>query len=433
IVTGTQLFPSDVDRPGAVRKQARSAGFVETEPREEELADWLRAHPTEPEGWGDPVDEHHGDVEAALADAPHRLEATYTTSYVAHAPLETRAAVAEWDGDRLTVWTGTQRPFGVRERLAEELSLGEDRIRVLAPTAGGGFGGKHDAAVALEAALLAREAGHPVRVHWSREHEFRSGYLRPAAVIDVRAAAREDGTLAAWDFLDVNAGAAGIGMPYRVENVRIRFQPTETPLAQGSYRALAATANNFARESHLDELAALAGADPLEFRLANLDDDRLAAALEAAADRAGWSSGRALGIAAGFEKGSRVATCAEVDGDRVVRIVTAFDCGTVLDPDNLVNQIEGATAMGLGGALFERIRFDGNRIRNASLTAYRVPRFSDVPAIEVVLLDRPGEPSAGAGETPIIAVAPALTAAFGVATGRRSRTLPLDLTSSPAM
>ena len=268
-------------------------------------------------------------------------------------------------------------------------------------------------------------------MHWSREDEFRHGYLRPAAVIDVRAAAHENGLLAAWDFLDLNAGAAAIGLPYRVADLRIRFQPTETPFAQGSYRALAATANNFARESHLDELAEIAGLDPLEFRLANLDDERLGAVLEAVAERAGWGSGRTLGLAAGLEKNSRVATCAEVDGGRVVRIVTAFDCGAVLDRDNLVNQIEGATVMGLGAALFERIRFDGTGIRNASLTEYRVPRFSDVPAIDVLLLDRPGEPSAGAGETPIVAVAPAVAAAFHAETGRRCRTLPLELTGTP--
>lgn len=426
IVTGAQIFPSDVDRPGATTARHRHDRTDRPGLREEELADWLRTHPIEPEGWDQPVDELRGDVDAALAGSPYRLEATYATSYLAHAPLETRAAVAEWDGDTLTVWTGTQRPFGVREQLASELSLDEDRIRVLAPTAGGGFGGKHDAAVALEAATLARRAGHPVRVHWSREDEFRDAYLRPAAVIDVRAAAGEDGALAAWDFLDVNAGSAAIGIPYRVDNVRIRFQPTETPFAQGSYRALAATANNFARESHLDELAALAGVDPLEFRLSNLDDERLGAVLAAAADRAGWGTGRTLGIAAGFEKGSRVATCAEVEGDRVARIVTAFDCGAVLDPDNLVNQVEGATMMGLGAALFERIGFDSTGVRNASLTAYRVPRFSDVPQIEVVLLDRPGEISAGAGETPIIAVAPAVAAALSLATGRRPRTLPFE-------
>jgi CO/xanthine dehydrogenase Mo-binding subunit/aerobic-type carbon monoxide dehydrogenase small subunit (CoxS/CutS family) len=427
IVAGTQVYPSDVDRPGSVTVRPARRPESRPGPVEAELADYLRAHPVEPEGWEGSGEEAHGDVERALAGAPLRLEATYTTSFLAHAPLETRAAVAEWQDGALTVWTGTQRPFGVREQLAEALALDEDQIRVMAPTAGGGFGGKHTADAALEAARLARERGRPVRVHWTREDEFRLGYVRPAAVIDVRAGALADGTLVAWDFLDVNAGAAGLSIPYRVGDWRVRFQPADSPLPQGSYRALAATANNFARESHLDELAGLAGADPLELRLRLLDDERLRAVLEAAAGRAGWNerAGRSLGIAAGTEKGARVATCAEVEGGVVTRLVTAFDCGAVLDPDNLENQIEGATVMGLGGALFERVRFDGGTVRNASLTAYRVPRFGDVPPVEVVLLDRPREPSAGAGEAPILAVAPAVAAALHAETGERLRALPL--------
>jgi CO/xanthine dehydrogenase Mo-binding subunit/aerobic-type carbon monoxide dehydrogenase small subunit (CoxS/CutS family) len=427
IVTGAQVYPSDVDRPGAVTVRPTRRPESRPEPAEAALADYLRSHPAEPEGWEGTGEEAEGDVERALAEAPLRLDRTYTTSFLAHAPLETRAAVAEWQGGALSVWTGTQRPFGVREQLAEALGIEEERIRVIAPTAGGGFGGKHTADAALEAAQLAREQGRPVRVHWTREDEFRLGYVRPAAVIDVRAGALDDGTLAAWDFVNVNAGAAGLPIPYRVGDRRVRFQPAESPLPQGSYRALAATANNFARESHLDELAELAGVDPLELRLRLLDDERLRAVLTAAAERAGWNerSDRSLGIAAGIEKSGRVATCAEVSGGLVTRIVTAFDCGAVLDPDNLTNQIEGATVMGLGAALFERIRFAGSTILNASLTAYRVPRFGDVPPIEVVLLDRPDEPSAGAGEAPIVAVAPAVAAALHAETGERLRSLPL--------
>ncbi len=427
IVTGTQVYPSDIDRRAAVTVRPTRRPESSLDLAEGDLEEYLRSHPAEPEGWEGTGEEFQGDVESALSEAPLRLDATYTTSFVAHVPLETRAAIAEWHGDALTVWTGTQRPFGVREQLAEALGLEEEQIRVIAPTAGSGFGGKHTADAALEAARLAREQGRPVRVHWTREDEFRLGYVRPAAVIDVRAGVLGDGTLAAWDFLNVNAGAAGLSIPYRVDHWRFRFQPAESPLPQGSYRALAATANNFARESHLDEAAELAGASPLELRLRLLDDERLRAVLESAAERAGWNEqeGRSLGIAAGIEKGARVATCAEVAGGAVTRIVTAFDCGAVLDPDNLVNQIEGATVMGLGAALFERVRFGGGTIRNASLTAYRVPRFGDVPPIEVVLLDRPNEPSAGAGEAPIVAVAPAVAAALHAETGERLRALPL--------
>jgi nicotinate dehydrogenase subunit B len=266
-------------------------------------------------------------------------------------------------------------------------------------------------------------------VAWTREEEFSWGYLRPAAVIDVRAAANRDGTLVGWDFTNLNAGPAGLAAPYAVPHLRERFQRAEAPLPQGSYRALATTANTFARESHLDELAAALGADPVDLRLRHLTDDRLRQALATLADRVGWSGRPAgVGIACGMDKDARVATAAQVDADgsRVLRIVTVFDCGAVVDPTGLRNQVVGATIMGLGGALFEAIRFDAGRVRNASLGSYRVPRFPDVPPIDVVVLDRPDCPSAGAGETPIIAVAPAIANAIRAVTGRRLRDLPLQ-------
>jgi isoquinoline 1-oxidoreductase len=173
--------------------------------------------------------------------------------------------------------------------------------------------------------------------------------------------------------------------------------------------------------------------DPLEFRLRNITDERVAAVLRAAADRIGWEvardAGDGIGVAVGMEKGGRVSTCVlvHVDDDRleIRQIVTAFECGAVVDPDNLRNQIEGATIMGLGGALFEAVHFEDGRISNASFSQYRVPRFPDVPPVDVVLVDRPDLPSAGAGETPIIAIAPALANAIFDATGRRIRRMPL--------
>ncbi|MGZ4354183.1 MAG: molybdopterin cofactor-binding domain-containing protein [Gaiellaceae bacterium] len=485
IVTGTVRFPSDLARPallyGSVLKppgpgarlrsfDVRAAqategvtvvrdgpfvGVTAEEPRsvqlgirafgaewelpagpdEGELPEYLRSHPVELEGWGGSFAHDAGDVQRALAEAPVRLDATYTTAYVAHVPLETRAALAEWADGRLTVWTGTQRPFGVRSQLAEELGVPEERVRVLAPTAGAAFGGKHGGEAAIEAARLAGATGRPVKVHWSRAEEFGAAYLRPAAVIDIRSGASAHGELRAWEFLNVSSGAAGIGCPYTIPNQKITFQPADSPLRQGSYRALAATANHFARESHLDELAHHLGLDPVELRLRHLDDERLADVLRAAADRAGWderprSGGTGVGIACGVEKDARVATCAEVrverDGTvRVARLVTAFDCGAIVDADNLENQIEGATVMGLGGALFEQIHFEHGRLATRSLSEYRVPRFGDVPPIDVVLLDRREVPPAGAGETPIVCVAPALANAVFAAAGVRLRSLPL--------
>jgi isoquinoline 1-oxidoreductase len=394
-------------------------------PDEGELAAYLRSHAKD----ASPTREV-GDVERALAEAAVRLDATYTTAYIAHVPLETRAALAEWEGEKLTVWTGTQRPFGVRGELAHELAIPEEHVRVIAPTAGAAFGGKHRGEAAIEAARLARAAGRPVKVRWSRAQEFEAAYLRPAAVIDVRSGAYPDGTLRAWKFLNVGSGSAGIGCPYAIPNQKVAFQPADSPLRQGSYRALASTANHFARESHIDELAHRLGVDPVELRLSHVEDERLRDVLRAAAELAGWNERPVLGIACGVEKDAYVATCAEVrverDGKvRVTRLVTAFDCGAIVDSDNLVNQIEGATIMGLGGALFEQVNLAQGRLVTRSLSQYRVPRFSDVPSIDVGLLDRSDVPSAGAGETPIVCVAPAVANAVFAATGVRLRSLPL--------
>jgi isoquinoline 1-oxidoreductase len=394
------------------------------------LVPHLRRHAGEPT-----AGREAGDVEAALAGADVCVEATYTTAFIAHVPMEPRAALADWDGAQLTVHVGTQRPFAVRTAVAEALGLAEPQVRVVVPDFGGGFGGKHKPDIAIEAARLAYAAGHPVLVRWTRAEEFTWAYLRPAAVVDVRAGAARDGSLVGWDFTNIHAGAAGLAAPYAVPNLRERFCPVESPLPVGSYRALAATANNFARESHVDDLAAGLGVDPVQWRLGLLTDDRLADVLRRLADRIGWPDrdrrpGYGLGLACGIEKSGRVATAAEVTVDpdgtlHLRRIVTCFDCGAIVDPTGLRNQVVGATVMGLGGALFERIEFDHGQIRSTSLSTYRVPRFTDVPPIEVILVDRPEYPSAGGGETPIIAVAPAIGNAIFAATGRRLRDLPL--------
>jgi isoquinoline 1-oxidoreductase len=377
-----------------------------------------------------------GSVDKGLAEASQRLQQTYTISYIAHAPLEPRTATAEWKDGKLSVWTGTQRPFGVRSELAGAFRIPEDQVRVEVPDMGAGYGGKHTGEAAVEAARLAKAAGLPVQLTWTREEEFTWAYFRPAGVIEISAGLRPDGTITAWEFHNYNSGGAGIEPRYNIPNQRIEFHPTKSPLRQGSYRSLAAAANHFARESFMDELADLVKMDPLEFRLKNLEDARLRDALSAAAQKFGWGKtkpapGRGFGIAGGFDKSGYVATCAEVAVDpasrqvKVLRVVTAFDCGAVVNPDGLRNQIEGANTMGLGGALFEAIKFENGRILNPHFAQYRVPRFSDAPPIEVVLIDRKDVTSAGAGETPIVGIAPAVGNAIFAATGKRLRSLPM--------
>jgi isoquinoline 1-oxidoreductase len=380
--------------------------------------------------------QNRGSIDEGLAAADHKLQASYTIAYIAHAPMEPRAAVAEWQDGKLTVWTGTQQPMNVRNQLAGAFSIPQERVRVIVPDTGSGYGGKHTGEAALEAARLAKAAGKPVKLVWTRAEEFTWAYFRPAGVIEVNAGVRKDGTITAWDFHNYNSGFSAIQPPYDIRNQRCVLHSSSSPLRQGSYRALAATANHFARESHVDGLAHAVAIDPLEFRLKNLKDARLRAVLELAANQFGWGKPKpalmqGFGIAGGWEKESYVATCAEVTVDRssgkvqVMRLVTAFECGTIVNPDNLKNQVEGAVVMGLGGALFEAIRFADGKILNGSFSRYRVPRFSDIPIVETVLLDRKDLPSAGAGETPIVAVAPAIGNAIFQATGNRLRSLPM--------
>jgi nicotinate dehydrogenase subunit B len=292
-------------------------------------------------------------------------------------------------------------------------------VRVIVPDTGSAYGGKHSGEHAIEAARLAKVTQRPVKLMWTRAEEFSWAYFRPAGLIEVKSAVDADGRLVAWEFHNWNSGSSAIRSPYDTPNQHVEFHPCKSPLRQGSYRGLAATANHYARELHLDEVAHALGVDAVEYRRRHLRDDRLRAVLEAAAQRIGWprasSRDRALGIACGTEKASYVATAAELSktaaGFRVERLVVSFECGAIVNPDGLRNQVEGSVVQGLGGALFEAIQFADGQILNGTLGDYRVPRFADIPPIDIVLLDRRDLRSEGAGETPIVAVAPAIASA----------------------
>jgi isoquinoline 1-oxidoreductase len=488
IVTGAHAFPSDVVRPGMLYGKvlrpptyrakltavdlagaksiegvivARDEGFVGVaapntriakqaiqaiektstwepapHPASRELSDHLRRQAR----GGVPANPFAHDV----PPGGKSLRASYSIPYAQHAPLEPRAAVAEWSDGKLTVWTATQNPFGVRRELAGAFHLNEDKVRVIVPDFGGGFGGKHTGETAVEAARLAQAAGKPVAVRWTRAEEFTFAAFRPAAAIDIEATLDSDGTLWSWHYININSGRPGIDCPYRVERKHVQFVESDPPLRHGSYRALATTANQFARESFMDELAALAGRDPLEFRRAHLDQGRLRDVLDEAAKRFGWLARRAekrgdghgIGLSCGTDKGSFVAACVEVLVDptsgaiRVLRVCQAFECGAITSTLNLRSQVEGAIVMGLGPALRESVEFENGGIATASFWNYQVPRMQDLPEIEVHLIDRRDLPSAGAGETPLVAVAPAIGNAVCDATGLRARQMPIRLTRS---
>jgi isoquinoline 1-oxidoreductase len=403
-------------------------------PSSREVFDYLKQHAR----GGVPKNPFSDEVAAAAKT----LHQAYHVPYVQHAPMEPRAAVAEWDAGGVTVWTGTQNPFGARGELARALDLPEDRVRVIVPDFGCGFGGKHMPDAPVEAARLAKAAGKPVVVRWTRKEEFTWAYFRPAAVIDIEASLDAKGNLTSWHFININSGGAAIDTPYRAGKARCQFVPSDSPMRQGSYRTLAATANNFARECFMDELAFAAGIDPLEFRLAHIDNPRLRAVLETAAKRFDWAArvkkkdpAVGVGLACGTEKGSYVAACAEVairQGRILVRRVTqVFECGAILNPDNLLSQVQGCILMGMGPALREEMQFEKGSILNASFGSYLVPRFADVPELDIHLLDRPDLASVGGGETPIIAIAPAIANAVFHATAERVHQMPIRLSKAP--
>lgn len=404
------------------------------QPGNAELWDHLREHASEGRSSGD------ASLDDALASADKTFSAEYHTAYIQHAPMEPGAAVAEWQDDRLTVWGGSRSPFRERDRLAETFGLPQDRVRMIVPDTGGGFGQKSGEFVTVEAARLAKAAGRPVRLQWTREEEFTWAFYRPAALIDVRAGLDADGRIAAWDFTNINSGGAAINTPYAVPNAGSEYQRSDSPLRGGSYRTLSATANNFARECFMDELAEAAGSGPLEYRLAHLEHPRLRTVLETAAERFGWSEGPrssgqsvGIGLACGTEKASYVATCVEVAVNRrrstfeVRRVCEVFECGTILNPANLRSQVYGCIIMGLGAVLGEEMLFEDGAILNPTFSQYHVPRFEDVPELDIHLLNRPDIEPAGGGETPIIGIAPAIANAIFDAIGVRVRELPIKL------
>jgi isoquinoline 1-oxidoreductase len=438
----------------AVDALAKTASWKEqTHPSHKELYTVLKEKASTREaGRRSFREDQQGSLDEGRAAAAKTIAASYEIAYVQHAPMEPRAAMAEWNGGALTVWTGTQRPTGVQSELAETFRIAEAKVRVIVPDTGGGFGGKHTGETAIEAARLAKAAGRPVSLRWTREEEFTWAYFRPAGLIEINGGIDGEGRLVSWEFINYNSGGSALESPYDIAHTRHQYRSSDSPLREGSYRALASTANNFARESFMDELAAAANHDPLDFRLAHLSHKRLRPVLEAVAEKFRWRerrknllqgnsrinrstdqpiNGRGIGIACGTEKGSYVAACAEVSVDRdkgtfqIHEICQAFECGGIHDPDNLRAQSEGCVIMTLGAVLGEEILFENGRILNPHFAQYPVPRFKDVPPIETVLLNRPDLPSVGAGETPMIAVPPAVANAIYEASQVRIRSLPI--------
>ncbi len=371
------------------------------------------------------------------------VEKTYLDGYVAHAPMETHTALAKIEGDKATIWASTQGPFGLQREAASVLGFPAEKVRIITPFVGGGFGGKNSNQQGEEAAILAKLSGKPVQVTWTRAEEFFYDTFRPAAVVKIKGGVNGSGRITLWDYGVYFAGERGSQHFYDIPHHRTmtfgagwRGAPGSHPFATGPWRAPANNTNTFARESHIDILAAKAGIDPLEFRLENLKDERMIRVLQAAAKKFGWKpakapSGRGYGIAAGIDAGTYVAHIAEVKVNKktghvqVKRVVCAQDMGLSINPEGAKIQIEGCITMGLGYALSEDIHFKGGEIFDMNFDTYEIPKFSWLPRIETVLIDDREAAPQGGGEPPIICMGAVIANAIYDATGARLLQLPM--------
>jgi isoquinoline 1-oxidoreductase beta subunit len=388
-----------------------------------------------------------GDPERLLASAPRRHEAEYVLPFLAHAPMEPSSAAAQFSDGACRLWAASQNPQEAQKEVAAALGIPVEKVGIELPLLGGGFGRRLRVDVEIEAALLAREAGAPVRVQWTRADDLRHGFYRPASVQRLRAALGRDGLPVALVHRIVSSDeteySEDLFPAEYIPHYAIVYDVGGAPLPNGSWRSVQLSSNVFPVQSFVDELAHAAGRDPLEYRLClldagparhgNFDRERMKAVLGLAASKAGWGqpqkAGRGRGIAFSWAWGTYCAEVAELEaeasgGIRVLRIVCAVDCGPVVNPSLAEQQIEGGVLYGLTAALYGEITVRDGRVAEGNLSEYRAMRLPEAPAVEVHFL--PGGPvPGGLGEPPVPPVAPAVANALFAATGRRVRRLPL--------
>jgi isoquinoline 1-oxidoreductase len=380
----------------------------------------------------------NGDLETGKKISDSLTESEFHNSYVAHATIEPHAATAMIEGDKITVWVSTQQPFRAQETIAREMNVPLEKVRIITPFLGGGFGGKSAHRQAVEAIKLAKITGKPVVVAWTRQEEFFYDTFRPAAVVKITSGMDKSGKITLWDYNTYYAGARGSDTIYDVPNARTTNYSGGSvhPFGTGAWRAPGNNTNTFARESQINIMASKAGMDPLEFRLMNLKDEKMIAVLKAAADKFGYTparnpSGRGYGIACGTDVGTLVAHIAEVKVDKntghvqVIRVVCAQDMGLCVNPEGTTIQMEGCITMGMGYALTEEIQFQGGDIKNHSFDTYEIPRFSWVPKIDTVIMERNDQAPQGGGEPTIICMGAVIANAVYDASGARLYQLPM--------
>jgi nicotinate dehydrogenase subunit B len=382
-----------------------------------------------------------GDLAVGRQQSDKVFEHTYNDPYLAHAAIETHTALAAFEGDKLTVWASTQSPFGLQDGIVRELGLLREKVRVITPFVGGGFGGKAAYQQGVEAARLAKLTGKPVMVVWTRDEVFFYDAFHPAGVVRIASGMDKSGKITMWDYHVYFSGTRGAETTYDVPNATTTSYSENTkvsrvhPFGTGPWRAPNNNMNTFARESQIDIMASAAGIDPLEFRLKNLKDEKMIACWKSVAEKFGYSaakapSGRGIGIACGTDAGTWLAMMVEVKVDKsngkvtVLRVACTQDMGLCVNPQGALIQMEGCIAMGLGYTFTEEVRFEGGNILDRNYDTYQIPRFSWIPKTDCVILDRMDQAPQGGGEPAIITVGAAVGNAIFDATGARLFRMP---------
>lgn len=396
------------------------------------------------------VARNEGDTALALGQG-RRISAEYEVPYLAHATMEPQNCTADVRADQAELWVPSQAPQRCQDLASELTGLDPKRIVVHPTYLGGGFGRRGERDFAREAVLLSKRIAAPVQVVWTREDDMRNDFYRPATFNRFEAAVDAAGRPTAWyhcvagqslrsrfgplaDGVDQSSVEGAANLPYAIPNLRVEYCRLDVPVPIGFWRSVGSSQNAFVTECFVDEVAALAGVDPYEFRRRHLADPRARAVLELAASKAGWGtplpSGRFRGIAYAACYGSRAAEVAEVSVSggkvRVHRVVAAIDCGQVVNPDTVEAQVEGAIVYGLTAALHGEITLDGGRVRQGNFDSYPLLRLTEMPGIEVHIVPS-NEAPGGVGEPGTPPIAPAVANAVFQATGTRIRRLPIRL------
>ena len=461
------VAPREEDAIKAARALMPEWSVVEPLPEFDRLYDELPSQPVIAEV----MSYDDGDIAAGLGAGQHRHKASYNFPFQEHAMIGPSCAVADVRADHATIWSGSQWPQGDRSDIASMLGMALDDVQLIWHSASGSYGRLACDDAAADAAIMSQIIGSPIRVQWMRDDEHGWEPLSPAMTMSIEGACDENGRITAFDYLQYSpshstgekgnhiawhliGGAPGWGrmsgsgaaLWYDIEAKRARNIYVE-PWLRGIYlRSPGGFQSIFAYERFIDELSTQAGIDPLTFRLNNVSDPREHDVLQAVAEMSDWNSGTPAqtagdrnslagrGIAMGRygrEGGSISALVVDVTIERVSgkikleRVFIAFDCGHVINPDGLLNQVEGGLLQGLSRALHEEVRFDRKKITGLDWNAYPIITFTEIPEVETRLLSRPDLPWASAGEAGQVATAAALANAVANATGGRPNRLPL--------